>query len=280
MEPKTPRLELLAANQSVHDQEVASCWELIRKAIQSQRLARSNLDRLIDALRAGDGIGLDELNIEPAPAGSDHLIVEILEDRRTCSVAKMVVELERLRARVDGATGDEPPPADGPSELDLLDVLAGFLGTTPARLAGDPEAYRAHVERIRAATTAFATTIQDPASDEASRAAAASRLRQLLAESAQAGAGTARQRAVDLTGALHALGIDLEYLVGPLRTITEWLEHRTPEAGAAVDHWITALEAAAEPLLGEQRQRREAERDARIRDSARAAIAARLGRKS
>jgi hypothetical protein len=58
----------------------------------------------------------------------------------------------------------------------------------------------------------------------------------------------------------------------------EWLEQRTPEAGAAVDRLIEGLERAAEPLLGADRERREAERDVRIRASARSAIAARLSK--
>jgi hypothetical protein len=46
-----------------------------------------------------------------------------------------------------------------------------------------------------------------------------------------------------------------------------------------VDRLVAALDRAAEPLLGPSREhRREVERDGRIRDSARAAIAARLGK--
>jgi hypothetical protein len=41
---------------------------------------------------------------------------------------------------------------------------------------------------------------------------------------------------------------------------------------------LAALDRAAEPLLGPSREHREVERDGRIRDSARAAIAARLGK--
>ena len=161
---------------------------------------------------------------------------------------------------------------------DLLGALASLLGTTPAKLAGDPVAYRAHVERVRAAAADFAATVQAPNAGEPRRAAAADGLRQLLAESASAGAETARPRAAALPGTLEVLGIDFEHFVAPLRTIAEWLEARTPAAGAAVDRLIAGLERAAEPLLGAQREGREAERDGRIRDSARAAISARLGK--
>jgi hypothetical protein len=163
-------------------------------------------------------------------------------------------------------------------EDELLNALAGLLGTAPAKLSGDPAAYRAHVERVRAAAADFAAAVQDPEADEPRRAAAAERLRQLLAESGGEGAETARVRAADLPGTLEALGIDFEPFVEPLRTIAGWLEHRTPAAGAAVDRLIAGLEQAAEPLLGAPRQQREAERDGRIRESARAAIAARLGK--
>lgn len=162
----------------------------------------------------------------------------------------------------------------------LLGAIAGLLGTTPARLAGDPDAYRAQVERVRAATAALAAVVGDPTSDEATRATAAARLRQVLVDSAQAGDATARVRMTDVAGTMAALGIDTERFATALRTVADWLEARTPAAGAAVDRMIAALDEAAGPLLGGvDRATLDAERDTRARDAARAAIAARLGQR-
>ena len=157
--------------------------------------------------------------------------------------------------------------------------MAGLLGTTPANLAGDPAVYRAHAERVRAATADLAAALRDPQGDDASRSAAAQRLRAVLAESAQAGAATATTRTADLPGTLAALGIDLDRFTAALRTVTEWLEARTPAAGAAVDRLDRRARQAAAPLLGgDTRASRDAALDERARDSARAAIAARFKR--
>jgi hypothetical protein len=109
--PEAQKLDLLAATQQIADLDVALCWGLIREAIQLNQIGRLNLDRVISVLSAGDGVGFDEFNIEAEPFGSDHLAVSILDDRRTCSVSKMVAELKRLRARADGLPDGEP--ADG-----------------------------------------------------------------------------------------------------------------------------------------------------------------------
>jgi hypothetical protein len=118
-----------------------------------------------------------------------------------------------------------------------------LLGTTPEQLKQDPAVLRAHVDRVRVATAAAA-------------------------------------RDGDLEAALRAMGIDRERIPAGLRTIADWLEQRTPEAGAAVDRLIAALEAAAAPFLGRLAAGTgdDAKRDERLRESARAAIAARLKR--
>lgn len=293
LDPETQRWDLLAATQLITDPDVALCWGLIRQGIQTRRIGRGNFDYLISVLKAGDGMGVDEFNIEAEPFGSDHLVVSILDDRRTCSVAKMVRELERLRARADGlpeggptggaaggpAGGEGPPQGGSPSggELDLLGLLAGLLGTSVDRLAGDPAAYRAHVERVRVASVALAAAVQDPDGDAQSRGVAADRLRELVEEIAHAGAESSKRNVSDLPRTLTALGVDVAHFAGPLRVVVAWLEQRSPEAGASVDRLIAELERVAEPVAGE-RARREAERDARIRDSARSAIAARLNK--
>jgi hypothetical protein len=290
-------LDTLAATQIIGDSEVAHCWPLVREGIQTEKIGLGNLGELIEHLRAGNGMMLDELCIEVLLDEPSRVLVALLDDHRTCPTTKLIAELERLleRASKGGASSSSAPrggaaPLPGPSSAlpssgtqsasapDLLGVIACLLGTTPARMAGDPDAYRAQVERVRAATATLAAAVADSTSDEAARATAAARLRQVLAESAQAGDATARVRMADVTGTMAALGIDTERFATALRTVAEWLESRTPEAGAAVDRMIAALDEAAGPLLGGvDRTSREAERDTRARNAARAAIAARLG---
>lgn len=297
MDQEAQHLDNLAATQIIGDAEVAHCWGLVRLGIRLNALGLANLGELITHLRAGNGMGFDELFIEVEPPGSDRAVVGVLDDQRFCPAATLIAELERLleRAGKGGSSsssvprgGTAPPP--GPSsaspssgtqsadEPDLLGVIASLLGTTPARLAGDPDAYRAQVERVRTATATLAAVVGDPTSDEAARATAAARLRQVLAQSAQAGDATAHVRMTDAAETMAALGIDTERFATALRTVAEWLESRTPEAGAAVDRMIAALDEAAGPLLGGvDRTTRDAERDTRARDAAQAAIAARLG---
>jgi hypothetical protein len=90
-------------------------------------------------------------------------------------------------------------------------------------------------------------------------------------------AATAARRASDLHGTVRTLGVDPDRIAGALRAVADWLDQRTPAAGAAVDQLIAALDAAAAPVLGQLTPAAaEAERDERLRDSARAAIATRI----
>ena len=291
MTPNAQRLDLLAATQIIADAEVAHCWELIRDGIQSSLLGTGNLGKLLASLRAGDGMTLNELTIEVESPGSDRALVAIVKDQRTCSAPALIDELERLAARAGGASppghpssgGDAPagaPPDTGSTASaapDLLGLLAGLLGTTPDRLAGDPAAYRAHVERVRAAAARWREVLANPHTDPAARAAAEAELREVLTASGEHAASSATARGADLERALHATGADPDRIAEALRTIADWLEQRTPTASAAVDRLVAALDAAAAPFLGRLTPAAaEAERDARIRESARAAIAARL----
>jgi hypothetical protein len=299
LSPEAQRLDLLAATQIIADADVTHCWELIRHGIQSNKIGAGNLDRLLSLLRAGGGMGVDELTIEIEPTGSDRLLVGELDDERWCSAPKMIDELERLAVRAGlrgpaspASPSSSAPGSSGPSSSggasgasgasaggapDLLGLLAGLLGTTPDRLAGDPAAYHAHVERIRAAAQQWRDAIADPHSDPAARSTAEAELRALLSATGEQAAAGATMRAADLERTVQALGIDPGRIAGALRTIAEWLEQRTPAAGAAVDRMIAALDAAAAPFLGHPTPAAaEAERDQRIRDSARAAIAAHL----
>jgi hypothetical protein len=139
------RLDDLAATQIIADPEVARCWELVRIGIQTLKLGMGNLGRLLAHLRAGNGMTLDELTIEVDEADPARALVGILDDQRFCSAPKLIAELERLAARSGpsdptGPAGDANSgrPAAGEGSPDLLGLLAGLLGTTPDRLAGDP----------------------------------------------------------------------------------------------------------------------------------------------
>jgi hypothetical protein len=293
MPPDAQRLDQLAATQIIADSEVASCWELVREGIQTLKIGTANLGKLVDHLRAGNGMTLDELTVEVDPPGSDRILVALLDDQRTCSAPRMIEELERLASRA-GASGPTSPtgssrsdgaPGGTPSGTssaagdapDLLGLLAGLLGTTPDRLAGDPAAYRAQVERVRAAAARWREVLSDPHSDATARDAAEAELRALLATTSERVTATAAGRSGDLEGAVRALGVDPDRIAGALRTVADWLEQRTPEAGAAVDRMIAALDAAAARFLGRLTPAEaEAEREQRIRESARAAIASRI----
>jgi hypothetical protein len=90
-------------------------------------------------------------------------------------------------------------------------------------------------------------------------------------------AATAAPRADDLHGTARRLDVEPDRIAEALRAVADWLDQRTPAAGAAVDQLIAALDAAAAPLLGQLTPAAAAAaRDERIRDSARAAIAARI----
>ena len=293
MTPDAERLDQLAATQIIADAEVAHCWELVRHGIQVLFIGTANLGKLIGHLRAGNGMTLDELTIEVEPPGSDRALVGLLDDQRWCSAPKLIDELEQLVSRAGASSPTSPAGSTGsggvqggtPSATsttageapDLLGLLAGLLGTTPDRLAGDPATYRAQVERVHAAAARWREVISDPHSDVAARAAAEAELRALFATTGEHAAATAASRSGDLEGAVRALGVDPSRIVGALRTIADWLEQRTPAAGAAVDRMIAALDAAAAPLLGRLTPAAaEAEREQRIRASARAAIASRI----
>ena len=275
-------LDALAATQLLGDAEVEQCWPLVRAGIQTGKVGLGNLDHLIAHLRAGTGMTLDALTIEADPDLPGRARVVLVDDMRGCTTAALIAELERLRARADAdpalarLAATPAPAAPVPPPADLATTLAALLGTTAATLTGDPAAHQAQVEQVRIAATSLAAALTDPATDEPTRAAAATRLRQVLADTAAAAGDTAHQRAADLPNTLAALGVDGTRLAAAARTVADWLEQRTPAAGAAVDRLIASLDAAAAPLLGDDRARADAELTTRARDAARAAIAARL----
>lgn len=295
MTPEARRLHTLAATQIIADAEVAHCWELVLVGIQMLFIGTGNLGELIRHLRAGNGMTLDELTVEIEPPGSDRVLVGILRDQRTCSAPRLIDELERLAGRAGAASpassadgragsggtpaGTPPSSAGGAEAPDLLGLLAGLLGTTPERLAGDPALYRAQVERVRTAVERWRDAMADPHCEPAARDVAEAELRAIFAATAEHATATAATRSADLAGTVRALGADPSLVVGALRAITEWLEQRTPAAGEAVDRMIAALDTAAAPILGRlSAAAAESQRDQRIRESARAAIASRIKR--
>ena len=110
MPPDAQRLDQLAATQVIADVEVASCWELVREGIRTLKIGTRNLGELIEHLRAGNGMTLDELTIEVDPPGSDRMLVGLLDDQRTCSAPKMIAELELLAKRAGEAQPAAPAP--------------------------------------------------------------------------------------------------------------------------------------------------------------------------
>jgi hypothetical protein len=261
------RLHLAASTQTIADGEVAQCWPLICTAIQTGALGIAELRAVASDLRAGRGLARDGLTIEPAAPDGRLARVALFGDERTCPMAALLEELGRLAAGVDAAPVVDGPvaaPAAAPADArdaDLLGVLAGLLGTTPDQLKQDPAVLRAHVERMRVATAAAA---RDGDLEAALRAIG-------IDDRGLPPGGSAAEGRRGL--------IDRERIPEGLRTIADWLEQRTPEAGAAVDRLIARLEAAAAPFLGRLATgEADARRDERLRESARAAIAARLKR--
>jgi hypothetical protein len=282
------RFDLVAETQIILDGEVAHCWELVRAGIRRGLLDTDHLRALIDRLRAGDAVALEELVLERDDAG-DRLRIALDGDRRTCPAAAMLDELERLARRAGAASAGSsaapppspspptPPPTAGAAEVDLLGWIARLLGTTPERLAGDPVAYRAQVERVRAAVARWREVAADPGSDAAARDATLAELRAVLATTGEQAAATAAGRAGDLEATVRTLGIDPDQLSRAARAVADWLEQRTPAAGAAVDRMIAALEAAAAPLLDRATGvESDADRERRLREEVRASIAARI----
>lgn len=294
------QLDELAATQIITDTALAGCWSLVREGIQTGVIGLGNLHELLDHLRAGNGMTWDELSIEVLEDDPDRALVSILDDEHTCGAPLLIAALDQLRARAEGwkgrrGTQESPslsdfgaavpvaaPPTATAAAVEaqyLLTALAGFLGTSSARLAGDPGEYRAQVERVRAAAAAFAQAVNDPAGDAVARAAASAKLQELLAGSAQAAASTAQARIADLPRTMAELGIDTSRFAPALRSIAAWIEAPDAANGAAVDRTMAEFDAALGIWVDAQPRAAEAtDRNERVRESARAAIAARLGK--
>lgn len=114
------QLDDLAATQIVIDAEVADCWALVREGIRTGAIGLGSLPQLIDHLRAGNGMTLDELTIEVCEDDPRRALVAILDDEHRCGAPTLIEALERLRARAEGSRvtqgkssrGDVPGPAE------------------------------------------------------------------------------------------------------------------------------------------------------------------------
>lgn len=90
----------------------------------------------------------------------------------------------------------------------------------------------------------------DPHCEPAARDVAEAELRAIFAATSEHATATAATRSADLAGTVRALGADPGVVAGALRTITDWLEQRTPAAAVVVDRMIAALDSTAAPILG------------------------------
>ncbi|MFA5854596.1 MAG: hypothetical protein WC866_05995 [Patescibacteria group bacterium] len=91
-------LDIVAAAMVFKDPENAHCWELVRVGIQTKKLGLGNLERWIAHLRAGNGMGADEFSIDiDEPPAVGRVVVQILDDMRTCPALPLIEALERLR---------------------------------------------------------------------------------------------------------------------------------------------------------------------------------------
>ena len=284
------RFDLVAETQIILDGEVAGGWELVRGGIRRGLLGPGDLRGLIDGLAAGGPVALGALAFEP-DAGGDRLRIALDAEQRACPRAGMLEELERLERRAGalitaapaaapttavaraGAPVASVPAGAGEGEaLDLLEAIARVLGTTPAQLAGDPAAYQAQVDRVRVAVTRLRDVSADPGADAGARDAAQAELRAVLTATGEETAATAAARIRDLPAATRALGVDTDQLARVARAIADWLEQRTPAAGAVVDRVIATLEIAAAPIFADGES--PAARQQRLREEARSSISA------
>lgn len=153
----------------------------------------------------------------------------------------------------------------GSDPADLMALLARLLGTTRAALASEEVAARARFDEVRVAIERLT-----PAAEQGGEPADPQRL------AADVGAlrGALAQAGVDPAAA--GAGQDMARLGQVLRSLIEWLESPTGDAGRDVDSLVARLEEAFGPLGSPGAEAARAERDERLRIGARAAIAERL----
>jgi hypothetical protein len=290
---KTQRLLELARSQQI-DAEVAPVWPLIIESIDHHWIGPENLDETIDVLDRRVGFGADAIDFDFDPPGGDTLVVTLVRDEFRGPAAKTVEELRRLRARFQGAPDvpheNDPAPTQGGGTQgggtqgssgasampDLAGFFAGLLGS-PA-ISANSAAVKNRVAEVSAAISGLVAAMQsnDPAARQRAAADVEALQRSLAASGTDAARWTDTQKA-EIARALQAAGgVDTDKLAQGLKTITAWLEQKTPEAGRAVDAMVESLEKAFGALVTPGKKVADAERDERIRADARASIAQRL----
>ena len=144
---------------------------------------------------------------------------------------------------------------------------------TPA-LEPDGEAPKGYLAEVGGAIARLVTAMQsDDISTRERVDVEVAALQRMLSDVSGGAARLTQAQKDEVERALRESGgFDPDRLAQGLRTITTWLEHRTPEAGAAVDAVVESLATSLAP----GRKAAEAEREERIRADARASIAQRL----
>lgn len=300
-DPESRRLVELARSQQIADPAIAAAWWGFVEALESRWFIPRDLERVIGAVRARESVGNEEFFFDFDPPGSDLVNARFISDEHLVPADAMVAELERLRRRYRGEPEPESPsgagqgagaagspggaaapspgggatarPADAP---DVAGLLTGLLGD-PA-IAPGADALKGHLGKLGVAVGRLVSALQS--NDAAPRQRAAAELAELqrrLAESGTEAARWTQAQRDELARALkEAGGVNLGRLTEGLRAITRWLDERSPDAGAAIDHMIENLEQSFGHLAMPGPKADEAERDEELRAGARASIAQRL----
>jgi hypothetical protein len=289
-DPDSQRLANLARSQHIDDKRVADAWWGFAEAIDNRWFLPSDLDEILDALRTRQGIGNEEFFFDFDPPGSDEVISRFISDEYRVPADAMIAQVERLRDRYRGGesgpssssssadgggsaaprTGASTAPSNAP---DLAGFFAGLLGN-----ASSSDAVKNRFAEVSGAISGLVAAMQsnDPAARQRAVADVEALQRSLAASGTDAARWTDAQKA-EIARALQAAGgIDTDKLAQGLKTLTTWLEQKTPEAGRAVDAMVESLEKSFGAILTPGKKAAEAERDERIRSDARASIAQRL----
>lgn len=276
-DPEHQKLISLAREQVIGDPDVAECWYYVIEALDNRWLGLDNLYELTVALKRGHSRGYQEIDFDWSDDDPTHLVLTFVGDEFTCSSERMVTELERLIRRFH----DEPEPARASegSVPDLLDFLAGLLGTTPDIMAGgDIEGYRQRMRDLvsRVQDMVDAMQSQDPVVRDAARERAEALRAELQAHGISA-AERLEQLSPELRRALRsAEQIDAKSIAETLRTLAQWLDRQDEDSGRQVDALVAAMKQAGDAFLGESVETREGASRERMHAAARSSIAARL----
>lgn len=130
-------LELAEAQyKDIVDKDVFNSWHVLVEAIGNQWLGptgRLSLQRLINELSGGGGLGAEEYSIDVSHEDGEGktVIVGFLSDRFYAPRAEMIYELRRLQARLTGEAEPAPPPRK-PKAAEVAAAEAATVVTTTA----------------------------------------------------------------------------------------------------------------------------------------------------